>query len=859
MTPGDPNMPSTLPRPLVEYSANSLKPNRRVASYRQAEGHLETTTWKDVSGWIWFPESQQRRAVLEIIHEGSVFATIVANQPRADLKAADIGDGCYGFQFKLPKEVFAEAAVLFRVREQSTSLDVNGSPFVLTNDTASIQNVKGDVARIVDIIAQIGTEDEALSLATFLLGQHDRAAARHQTLVKDRRDGIRNWAESFERLGPISEIVQNLLATARYQYGEDILAIPTSAEPEVSIIMPVHGKFWYTHRCLRSIVEHLPQRTFELIIVDDCSTDETLLASMLLSGVKLLRNEVNLGFVGSVNAGAAVAKGRWILLLNNDTEVTPGWLDELCDTFLRDCRVGIAGSKLVFPNGRLQEVGGIIWRFADGANRGRDGDPDDPRYCYLRDSDYVSGAALMIERLLWDEVGGLTQDFAPAYYEDTDLCFKVRAAGRRVVVQPHSCIIHHEGVSAGSDVAGTGMKRFQRINQAKFAKRWASTLAEHGVNGSDPVMEDARYVTKRVLFIDDSVPTPDRDAGSNAAFEHMLALQRVGYEVHFVPADNMACIPPYTAALERRGIRCYHTPFMWSVEEVLRRSDYKFDLAYIHRPGNASKYTSVIRSLHPTARIVFNVADLHYLRMEREAVLRDRQDLLEPAARMRELELAALRAVDHVITHSETEAKLISDALPGVQATVIPWTVVPEPPALSFEDRNGIAFVGSFNHPPNRDAAKWLAYEIMPLVWQQDPSIRLSIIGSSITAADHSMASDRLEIVGWVPDIAKALHLYRLTIAPLRYGAGLKGKVINSFAAGLPVIMTPISAEGINLPPPLDQLITDTPASMADLIVSIYNDSRRGQLLSEAGLRFVAETYSRASVDRLIEAVACGG
>ena len=831
--------------------------SRRVTSRQQPEGHLEDVAWSGVSGWVWFPDDPGRRAVLEIIHEGSVFALITANHPRSDLEEAGIGDGLHGFQFTLPKDVFTETAVTIRIRERSTSVELAGSPFVLKNEGASVERVKEDVARIADFVTKDGSEEETLGLAAFLLRQHDRVATRHQALVSKRRHTVRHWAEGLERLGSLSDAVQGLLSTARHQYGDDVLALPTSDQPEVSVIIPVHGKFWYTHQCLRSIAAHRPRRPFEIIIVDDRSQDETLFASMLLSGVRLIRNEANLGFVGSVGAGAAIAKGRWLLLLNNDTEVTPGWLDELCDTFERDPRVGIAGSKLVFPNGRLQEVGGIIWRFADGANRGRDADAEDPRYCYQRESDYVSGAALMIARAVWDEVGGLTQDFAPAYYEDVDLCFKVHATGRRVVAQPYSRIIHHEGVSAGTDVAGTGMKRFQRLNQTKFAKRWSEVLAAHSVNGADPVLEDARYVRKRALFIDDSVPMPDRDAGSVAALDHMLSLQRLGYEVHFVPADNMSRIPVYTEALERRGIRCYYAPYVWSVEEVLRRAEFKFDVAYTYRPGNASKYIAVIRSFFPDARILFNVCDLHYLRLEREADLLGRPELRAAAERMRELEYAALRSADQVISHSATEAAIIRAALPDTSVTVIPWTVEPQPPPQGFQARKGIAFVGSFSHPPNRDAVNWLAAEVMPLVWRRDPEIRLFVIGSNIADGDRALASDRVEIVGWVPDITEALHRYRLTVAPLRFGAGLKGKVLSSFAAGLPCVMTPVAAEGMEFPDALLGLVADTAEALASKVCELHADEAANATAVAAATRYLEETCSQAAIDeRLRQALA---
>ena len=230
------------------------------------------------------------------------------------------------------------------------------------------------------------------------------------------------------------------------------------------------------------------------------------------------------------------------------------------ETFEQVPNVGIAGSKLLFPDGKLQEAGGIIWRLGDGWNWGRGRDPNEPAFSFLRDADWVSGAALMIERTLFDELGGFDESYAPAYYEDTDLAFRVRALGKRVVMQPASEIVHLEGVSAGTDTSGPGMKRFQVINHAKFYRRWKDTLITHRFNGQQPEQEAERLVTRRAYFIDDTVPTPDQDAGSNAAVEHMRALMELGYKVTFLPADNMAKIDPYTGRLAKARHRVPVSP-----------------------------------------------------------------------------------------------------------------------------------------------------------------------------------------------------------------------------------------------------------------------------------------------------------
>ena len=228
----------------------------------------------------------------------------------------------------------------------------------------------------------------------------------------------------------------------------------------------------FTQACLASLQEHQGTERFEVIVVDDCSTDGTAEAVSRMPGVIYLRNETNSGFIASCNRGAEAARGKYLVFLNNDTLVQPGWLSALLGTFAEEPRAGIVGSKLLYPNGRLQEAGGIIWRDGSGWNYGKSDDPEKPEYNYLREVDYCSAAAMMIPKSLFASLGAFDSRYAPAYYEDTDLSFKVRKAGYKVFYQPLSEVVHYEGATGGTDLA-TGTKKHQEINRSTFAETWA--------------------------------------------------------------------------------------------------------------------------------------------------------------------------------------------------------------------------------------------------------------------------------------------------------------------------------------------------------------------------------------------------
>lgn len=307
--------------------------------------------------------------------------------------------------------------------------------------------------------------------------------------------------------------------------------------------------------------------------------------------------------------------------------------------------------------------------------------------------------------------------------------------------------------------------------------------------------------------------------------------------------------------IERNGIRVCRRPEFGSVEEVLRREAGRFALAYLHRLPVASAYGSLVRHYQPRARLLYGVADLHHLRLARQAVFENRPEMKPAVQRLRNQELWAASDADAVITHSSVEAALLRQAVPAGRVHVIPWSIPCTPCAVPFAQRHGIAFVGNYAHAPNLAAAHALRDAIMPRVRASDPSIVCRLVGAGLPRSLQP-PQPGLAILGQVPDLDAVFRAVRLTVAPLGFGAGLKAKVLQSFAAGIPCLCSTVAAEGLDLPAELQALVIMDDAAMADAILRLHHDQSLNEHLSRhvAGFarRFLAEAAVDAAMARAI-------
>jgi GT2 family glycosyltransferase len=640
---------------------------------------------------------------------------------------------------------------------------------------------------------------------------------------------------------------------------------------DVSIIVPVHNAVVYTITSVISMLQSQTRYSYEILIADDASTDLTAPVFAQVEGrVRHLRQEDNLGFLANCNDAAAEATGRYLVFLNNDTILLPGWLDELIGTFEQDATIGLAGSKLLNADGTLQEAGGIMWKDGSAWNYGRGQNPWLPQFNYVKDVDYCSGASIAIGKELWDELGGFDPLFRPAYCEDSDLAFRVRAAGYRTVFQPFSELVHHEGRSHGRDEA-SGIKAYQVRNQQKFYARWAETLDRDNfpLGQNIALARDRSRAKPHILVVDHYVPQWDRDAGSRTMLHFIKVFLASGFHVVFW-ADNLNRDPIYTKPLQELGVEVIYGPeFVDQFESWYALNVDIISHVLLSRPHVAIKYVDTV-ARQGVARLIYYGHDLHWRRLLDQHAVTPNPDTLREAERVRADELRLAKLSDVVLYPSEAERDV-------VRSLVGDDTMVAAVPAWVFDeddleaaarrinlsdrpDRFRLLFVGGFNHSPNVDGLLWFMGEVWPLL-AQDDRFHLTIVGSNPPPQIKALAEGRVAVTGQISDEALQENYAAASVAivPLRFGGGVKGKVIEAFAHGVPVVSTSVGLQGIPHPGEKSLVVDDAPGFSAAIMLAARDRSAAAERAKRA-LAFVRTSYSvEALASILVQAAGDGG
>ncbi len=631
------------------------------------------------------------------------------------------------------------------------------------------------------------------------------------------------------------------------------LSLPDTDQPLITIIIPMYNQLDYTFDCIYSVYLNSGFNDYEILVADDNSTENSSLLLNNFKHLRVIKNESNLGFLRNCKNAAAQARGKYLIFLNNDTYVLKNWLSELLDIFNRLANVGIVGSKLVYQDGKLQEAGGILWQDGSGWNYGNGDFPSKSEYNYIKEADYVSGASLMISKKIWDEIGGFDERYVPAYYEDTDLCFQVRKSGYKVMYQPFSTVVHFEGISHGKNI-NKGVKQYQIVNQQKFIEKWNDVLLHKSRNAENVFSErDRSGGKKHILIVDHYLPQIDKDAGSKCISNFIDSLLDLGYFVQFL-GENQNTGNGYQEQFQKKGIEVLYGHefdfYNQSYCDYLLANMANIDVVLLSRSSVCLPVLIFLRKNNFQGNIIYFGHDLGYLRMEKEALEKKDDLLMKSAMKLKEAEDFMYQNVDNSLVLSCKEIEYLETYIKNPLHYVPAYFFDVIKDEADYESRSGILFVGGFNHPPNSDAIIWFLNEIYQSI--HDTNIPLTIVGSHMPQVvyEYQKRYPLLKILSnvTISDLNKLYNNTRIAVVPLRYGAGVKGKVIEAMSLGVPIVGTDIAFEGMPKDGKFLYKGANNPKDITNGIMSIYDNKKLWLELSDFGKAYVLENYNKTKM-----------
>ena len=636
---------------------------------------------------------------------------------------------------------------------------------------------------------------------------------------------------------PSTSMVRILPAAAKREYenrlieefekflasGERI-AIPAAQNPTISLIIVLYNKAHFTYACLRSI--HCSN--FELQLVDSGSTDKTGDLLNRSDGARITRLKGNLHFVRSVNLAAEQSRGDYIVLLNNDAILRPNALQYAAETLKEDSRIAAVGGKILLPGGVLQEAGCVIHPDGSTAGYGRGHSPLAGEYNFRRDVAFCSGAFLMIRRDVWKELGGFDERFAPAYYEETDLCVRMHQAGYRVVYDPRVELLHYEfGSSESSDTA----LELQARNRSVFLEKHRSFLS----GGVDAIGKGH----KRILFIDDHVPYPELGVGYPRARDILHTLHRDGYFVTFIPLEY-----PNESWESLRRVVPLDVEVMLGVTALtlgsfLSSRRGRYDLIFVSRPNNMA---ALVAASTEDVPILYDAEAIWAKRVLLQSAIEGKPAPDEEAKRLLEEEMSLARAASHVISVNEIEAaEFRAHGCPHVSIVAHGFRL--SQPVKDFSERKDLLFIGSLDDDasPNTDALVWFVREVMPHI----RPLKLVVAGRSAAPRVRALASEDVLLLGKVDDLSNVYEAARVFVAPHRFAGGIPTKVLETAAHGVPCIVSELLANQLGWQGGAEILVAKTAGEFVQSIRRLYGDEQLWRSMRDRAWRAMERGYSK--------------
>lgn len=652
---------------------------------------------------------------------------------------------------------------------------------------------------------------------------------------------IANMADEARRMNDYPKYISEI---------EDVidhLEIPYCEKPLVSIIIPVYNQYNFTISCIKSIINNTGDVDYEIILADDCSSDETQAITEIVSNLKVNRNQKNLGFLLNCNAASKKARGDYLLFLNNDVVVGENWLKPMVDLIESDETIGLVGSKFVYPDGLLQEAGGIIWADGTCRNYGKGMNPNEPEYNYVKDVDFISGASILVRRNLFETIGGFDERYVPAYCEDSDLALSVKQLGYSVKYQPLSVITHFEGMTHKKGVYAT-LNKHQIVNTEKFKDKWGEYLQSHCFPPGVDIFHarDCSADKKTILVVMKHAPSRDLDATMHPFHNYLTLLCKMGYNVKLATTD-VQYDPVFVTPLQQAGI------------ELICGANYidKWKLFIKSNRGNID-HTVIIGYDCATLILEFvekySRSKIHYLmdanvvlEYEREYDVTHDTHALFQLGLIKRKERELFKKIDHGIVMSDYDSKYLAQYANNVRTSVLYPANTGEVHTVKNQsvETNNIIFVGNMTDRHVYDSIAWFLLEIMPLIRSRIPSIRMHIVGAVIPNTLVAYDVGDTIIHGHISneEIESLYSKSLVFVNPVRIGTGTTAMVLDAMARGIPVVTTGIGLEYMG--PLADYYPSfNDPADFANEIVKICKNETYSDKLSNLELEYVRNTLS---------------
>jgi GT2 family glycosyltransferase len=626
----------------------------------------------------------------------------------------------------------------------------------------------------------------------------------------------------------------------------------TSKEPIVSIVIPVHNKYHFTLQCLRALQLNTDTTPYEVIVINDASSDWTKTALSNIRGIRVFNIEENVGYLRATNLGIAAARGKYTALLNNDTIPISGWLDRLVNELESDPQIGIVGAKLLYPDMQVQEMGSQIFNDGTCWNLGKNTDYFLPEHSFTREVDYVSASAILVRSDLLARTEGFDELYIPAYYEDADLAMQARKLGLRVVAVHDSFVIHIEGGSHGTNTSG-GIKQYQVLNKEKFTAKWSTELVSHWDPIEGPRLESKRESKGIVIIYDAQIPQGLRDAGSQRATQIAKNLSDLGFHViYFAPDDSVSI----TDVLRFRDMGIEIQTNHGALESSLENRSNRVRGIWMQRISVANSFFDSARRKFPTAPIIFDTVDLVSNRIRRE-----KREGIQAEMTLNEAVRLEKKFINHatltLAVSSEEKSQMQSQVpLASIETLWMSFETVKEVEKKDYLSNVGL-FVGNFRHTPNKVSLNWFAKEVLPLILERNADFVLNVIGTGLTPSEvFAISSEGLNYLGFVDDLTPEYENAKVVVVPLQYGAGIKGKTCEALSHSTAIVSTSYGVEGLDLRNGVEYLLADDAVTFALQVSKVLNDKKLREALSSEGLNYANKHLSAEAFSRKMEKIA---